>query len=90
MLAPMRSAPVALLVAGTLLAGCGGESAPESDTDRYRGDVPGFRTPESDRRYDTGGADGSGASGETGFSERGGVAGGPDSPAGVPPHLRTP
>lgn len=72
----MRPTLLALL-AGTLLAGCGGETDPILERDAGAVTAPGTTQP-----YERGGADGSGADGNLGSEdpeERGGIGAGPDS-----------
>ena len=73
----MRRTLVVLLAAGAL-AGCGSE---ETSMPIER-DTPAITSPDTGLPYETGGADGSGADGNSGDVDReprGGVAAGPDS-----------
>ena len=73
---PVRRAVLCVLAASALAAGCGGSD--ETTTQASPGDVPGITTPGSEREYENGGADGSGADGAETAEPRGGIAAGPD------------
>ena len=75
-----RRVLLSLLAAGALAgAGCGGDE--KTTTEASPGPQPGVTTPESDKQYENGGADGSGADGSESATPRGGIAAGPDSPS---------
>jgi hypothetical protein len=74
----MRRSLLALAVVAALAAGCGQK---ENDLPIDRS-APAVTSPDTDRAYETGGADGSGADGNPGDVDeesRGGVAAGPDN-----------
>lgn len=74
----MRRSLAALLAAGAL-AGCGSQEAPDIPIER---DARAVTAPGSGIPYENGGADGSGADGNSGTRDReprGGVAAGPDA-----------
>lgn len=74
----MRRSLIAVLAAAGLLAGCGSEEA-SVPVDR---DAPAVTSPGTDIPYEAGGADGSGADGNSGDDDReprGGIAAGPDA-----------
>jgi hypothetical protein len=73
-----RHRDVAALLAVVLLgvAGCGSD-----DRDPSRGGAPAVTV--GDQPYELGGGDGSGADGDEDRDERGGIAGGPDTPSPI-------
>ena len=73
----VRRSVLSALAASVLAAGCGGGDA-ETTTQASPGDVPGITTPRSEREYENGGADGSGADGVEAEEQRGGIAAGSD------------
>ena len=74
-----RSLLSVLALSALIGAGCGGDDT-KTVTEASPGDQPGVTTPNSDRQYENGGADGSGADGTESPEARGGIAAGPDSP----------
>ena len=75
---PLRRFLLFALVASALaVAGCGGSD--KTVTQASPGDVPGITTEGSERAYELGADDGSGADGEESPADRGGIAGGPDT-----------
>ena len=76
----LRRSLLSVLALGALAAtGCGGDDT-KTVTEASPGDVPGITTPNTERQYENGGADGSGADGTESPEARGGIAAGPDSP----------
>jgi hypothetical protein len=74
-----RSALALAVVVAALAAGCGGQKENDLPIERS---APAVTSPDTDRAYETGGADGSGADGNPGDQDqesRGGVAAGPDN-----------
>lgn len=70
----MRSSGLLVVLVTALAAGCG-EDVPDLPVQR---DTPAVTAPGTDRAYEQGGADGSGADGSETPNARGGVAAGPD------------
>ena len=73
----MRSLVLPVLVLAAAVAGGCGDDVPDLPVQR---DTPAVTAPGTDRAYEQGGADGSGADGSEKRNRRGGVAAGPDIP----------